>query len=1414
MRQINCYLPIRLDITGEPSDEQLDLLSKTLAARISFASRALSSAHPETDASIRPHSPTFTFQGGPIREDSRTRIERAVRHGIQRALGWTTLPEANPRIVLARAEQGATSAQSLNASGNEQRFWSLLRKQLRIGLDAAERAQFSSQQIEAMRAGAIAALMDLLERAPARSILREVMSIPASQSGVRAQILEALALGAGRKGDAAWDLILSAVGQKGDMLAEEKFVRWFRREQGHPAADYLKRKLSEIDPELQQKAVRVAGYLLELKHKPEAQKFESGLKYLQEVIAGEEQWARTAVEAQTSRQLINSQISIMLELLPDLIHEVRRSAPRDPFDNQDEATLVNFGETLRKKQDQLNELDLSALQALDAQVSLAMQAAFQVQQRIVLLHNSVRQIQQFLGSTTAESDEIMAYFQLRHRYISIFGMVLNVNEENFLARLFDIERDFVQFDRVVLRVKWARFRTRLSEVKKTLGLAKQLLYGGIYLDETFLSIQRFVEQEEPDLGAELFIIPDVPGSNAPTQGIVKSYAEAEKIENRLRLLALNGAIYALYALALNLRHTLFSNDIGTELFRREQDLLLLEVRLHLQKYAQQSDFVGFAEKADFLQQRLADVAHNVEMRARVDVLVNLLITAVAALIAAEVVAAARLALIGEVVAGVRSAQAASAIVFMLNVGVFTTAQLAGESLVHGKRYTLGQVGQALVSNALFFGVFHVLGETVASLVNAKTLMGMLAQHSINVTIMTGASFVLTELETGQWPPDVKMFLVNNIANYVIVAGVGGVVETIEAPKIRAQAAQMRRVLNSELADLYKSYQRAVETRTLTEQDFEMMRGKHLDLNNRALEMQRFLASQGVVDKNQTAAVEEYIAKRNAEISAARFEVSPTMRTASDVSRVIRALPLPTAIQGVTQLGSSNIYRYQAGETPSELNGLMLSYQRAGYQVQQYEGGAVRVFDAANNTLFVLEPGPVVRGLLPPPKPGFEPRDFADRAPSGQLTQTQYEFVREALREVNKRVVAALEAAFKPEALHQALRLLYRYRSAGVEDWSVYAARGLGEMLEPGRGIDRPDVERLFKGALTRAELQELFEMYHEISHYPGAELLVDHKLTPSQSLQLIRAYDALRRARFDLPEDMTPDAVRGLLRWWTDDPATFLSKIKDIPLDQRAERLEVASGVIRLPLGADSPVLIRYGKEIRSGIDLLTGSPADVTQKIEAWARHFNGRFTDQTVRERFERLVDQYQKRYASLQAGRHVERNIAGLREEIHVTLLQLEAGAEIFALGAAQNDLVIDPALFPLPRGYRLINASEVIEVQIDVGARTVDGRLLIMEVTTGTLELPENFRGLDRESGLPENGVIDERLIDKSDASQRKMLQMIKLRNLAQFATELGRAWGDADVRLPDMVIRASKVNPDARRVAEALGFRVEGPEPKR
>jgi hypothetical protein len=528
------------------------------------------------------------------------------------------------------------------------------------------------------------------------------------------------------------------------------------------------------------------------------------------------------------------------------------------------------------------------------------------------------------------------------------------------------------------------------------------------------------------------------------------------------------------------------------------------------------------------------------------------------------------------------------------------------------------------------------------------------------------------------------------------------------------------------------------------------------------------------------------------------------------------------VSGLRRVGSSEVYTYPDESPPQGLGTLLARYEAAGYPVERYEGGFVRVLSPGRRTVFVLASGPVYLALPPTPTPeaatGAPGQAQPITAPSllvravGYRSLPELAAIEAALRRINPRLLPVLQSEFPGTEGLASLELLVEQRAL-LTRWPIEAVRGLAYMFQLERGIGRTTIRRLFAG-LDEPRLIETLVHYASIAEserVAGAtSAILDPELSPWSQSTLIEAVDRLRAGRLELRGTMDLRAARGLLRLVRDNPLTYANEVLRMPPEQRLDRLRRLDPVVdpritRLP--EVEAELAMHRVILPNGINLLHGTPEDVVRAVEQRlaVAASKGGFHDAAIRQEFVGLVQRYHDRVAQLQANDlGVRSNARGDRQELVDLVTAMESGAQVLSMGLKMR-VVIDLATYELKPGIRVVNAPPEVEVQLDLGLHRADGSLLAVETTTGRLSLPENLAFLDPQSKLPAKDV-DWSALDRNDFSQHKFMQAFKLYIFRRFSADLGRSWGnDPNAAGPGTEIRVGKCSAPARRALESLGF---------
>lgn len=1316
--------------------------------------------------------------------------------------------------------------------GGEEEFWHLLRLQVLV-------ATATSDEEREGRERAIELLVELRNLSQAEAMIREGLDSPLERNYIRWELLDNLATTAGSEEDIAWGLILYAVGHINETVAEYKFKSWFEQNEGRNTVSFLQEKLDQGNLSEREKASQVVLFLLELGTSADAVRLAANLQRLQRMALEFGLWTGGELGEASLRQLSNSQINILLDWLPSLERQIQRSPIGDPYEEQDLETLAQFRQELLQTQGTLENTSLESLDQLDQRLAQILEATLVIREQVATLHRTIEQIREFLEDDTVESDEITALFNLRHDYICALGNSLS--DENFAQTVQGIyNAEFFSFPNTVAELKWRRvknlFRLGLEELSRGENIFTRgptsAVPSSYSFDRMWQELRDRAERLNRDFygndGSSTHSISLSSGSILRIP-IVPSLNEAINAETDVTLFRIQVAMFLIEAISLRLHNEMETHSIGTSGFREEQGTILRSMRREIESFYNQENYQPFLDNAQGYVDRLQEVGDTIQQQARLDLVIELLITAIAALLTVGVAVAARLALIGRIIRVGQAARSASAIVVLAEAGTFTLVQLTGRRLAFGREVTLGDAASSFIGNVALFGAFRLLGQLTSPLAQSgRASIRILGPHVANFTVFTGISALVTRIQTGRWPQNISQFILHSIASYVIIAAIGHVVQNLSRPLIEARYQQVASELISSARQIDDRFRASVERGTITEIEFNAYRDRSLELVGRGRELIRFLRNEGILSRQEADGILNYIDEFVRFVRDIRFVIPPALTgtTTGSGGSIARALPQPSQTPGLVRIGArGNIYQYQPAQSSGTLSNLLAPYEQSpGYRVQRFAGGIIQVSTHGGEILFILRAGPIVLPLpqppdlpaLPAPSTGTpRPITFLELV-IGLRPAAETEQIRTELAQINPRLIDALEGEFPRRIGMTSLSIFVEQRGKLTTRWNIDGIRGVATMLQ--KGHRRSDVRRLFV-AFDSNTLNTLFRTYLNVAEYSGIEHIVGAEIVPSNTRQMVQAYDAVRRARLQLPDSMTRQAVRGLARRYRDatTEAEFTDSLGRIRLRNRLARLEADSPIV--DPRAIQDILLRHNQDIRPSINLLQGTANQVVLSIEAFVQPVGGHFFDLTVRSSFERMIERYQNGIASMQQllwqqpvlseeaferqFRSRQRLIEGDREEINSVLLELERGGEVFSAGAGRS-ISIDPSLFPLSRGYSLINAPSSVDIQLDVGLHTSSGQIRAVEATTGELSLPEAWRGLDPNSGLPPNGTIDWNALNPDNASHRKWHQVIKNRAAALFAQALGGP-GATPVEL---VIRAGMVTEPARRALEALDYRIE------
>ena len=1376
--RIECRIPITVRLTGAPTDAALEqltrVLARTVASRVAAAERLLAeqATGPVQRNYQLPGQVTVAGGGSP---DDRRRVSSALLGAVGTLF----------------AGQGGTPAGTLTvaAGSGGRQFWDGLRATVLDGTGPVQEA--AAQTLVELRAHAEA--LDIIravlrDRSPARLLARMTL-------------VSGLAAVAGDD-DRLWALILLALGEPLHLSAEGALANLLATRGGY-LTGFLARQVRGGDAELRGKAGEAILGLLDLRGTAgstlPADRF-AGLRDLVAHGTGE-------LDDLARRHLALGRLATLDDLTVRLLRELERGPARDPYEDADTASLYLLRTALAAAPALVRAASLDRVEWFDTRLALAIEAGVAFRALIRDLHAQIRLARQFFdGPGDEETDEVTALFNVRHGLVATFAALLGTAD--FAAARERAEGRLAALDDEVADVKQPKIHARFIAAQEAFVQAEDEVRPIRPKDDPFFGRLRGLlidaravlrDALTPGVLAKVFL-PGLPKG--------RRLAGVVELETRVSLFTLLGAVYGLYVAAVRAEHAIEKMDVGDDDFKRTRIAALRKIRAEIQDAVDQGRLEALATGASSMADRLNAVLTDIADEARTDALRHLLITAIATIASLGVAAIANLALATETLAVLRGIRGIRGAIFLLQSATFTAGTLYSDAVLFGRSSTPGGAAQRFFTDAAMLGLFEAVGALLGPLVRGRALLAYVVPHVANLGIMTGVSALTTRVKTGSWPPKIGEFLLDSLAGYVIMAGIGAAahagIRRVAEPVIGAVLQQ----LNGELALQFARCQRAAVTGTFTRADFEAMREGRLKLNARGQELVAHLQRAKLITNEEAAALGERFAVEERLARAAVYDVPAGPRAAG---RDARAILAPSGVAGLVRTGTQT-YRYDPDRPPAELERLLARSLQAGLKVRRFAGGVIEVSDADNKVLLLLQPGPQPAGLLPERVP--ENRHPLLRKVTGPVPDSQLEAIAGRLRAVARSAISTLQDEFPEPTATAALGVLVAELPRLTTRWGKDAVRGLGKMLEPHRGISVQLVRRLFD-ALPPADLELLFDRFHGIAGMPGASKLVDVEWAPETSAALVEAYTRIR-PKLDLPPGMTMAAVRGLRRRIADG-TDYLAELAPIRVRDRLALLE-RDPHARVPDRPVPPVRVelalrRHAEDIRPGLNLLVGTPAEVVRSIEQYAARQHGALAGERVRTGLLRIVERYREQITRLQAGDVRDtRNLEGGRGEIDAVLVRLELGQTVDVVGNVARYLV-DLNWYPLPGGRAVLNAPGQTPVQLDAGSHGPGWELTLVETTTGELRLPPSLAHLDPDHPRP--GDVDWAALDPDDrtwgASNRKFRQVIRLYQLARYLRDLDASFRGGAAGNPqpaELVLRAGGVDAPARRVLERVfGVRV-------
>lgn len=1293
----NCIVPLVVRLRGVPGDERLseasDAIARCVAGRLAEAGRVIAVREGWTAWRRVYAAPEICFSGASLDDDLQGRIAAAVEDGLERAvtgrLGTLAAGSASRKFVLAdypspgkKSVPARRGGAAISTSNDLQALALVLRT-----LDSLPDGD--------QRRGAISFLVGLaLKKGPARK--QAVPRLYQLLAGVPNKNIEdhsaaVSALIAWTDTDVgAYDLLLYGRAWFADRSKQEigsglvvgAFRNWLHQAGGKGTIQFLRSRIEGGDPFKANLAARIVADLLEGEADPSERKYRSSYAALRAMArgAGWESFGPLRVASATAR--IFPALATLRQQAETLRSMVLRGPLNDPYDDKDVELLQGVIDSLSRKgvlrertpsgqlmlvftaenrQETEHELlgqDPAStgewLEEMAQAYTIAVDAGARLQERTEMLHANARAIDQFLGSEAARSsDQRAVMFEARHRYIEtwlwVFGQSFGAGGEAvaaaYQARLDQQDYESQHLDVSIARRRFVTAREQFQKYYRWWNDGNSKYPGNDRLDESFFFVMRRALAREGEvlstgfstgwqarLGGGFLVMPPSE-ANIPTDS-----SQATKLALQTSVFGLQAALFLLYATNLSVHNMMIKSDVGSTGFRDEQGKRLSSMRAEMEQTWNSGDYDAFLKKTDDYEQTLQNVVEKIKDRAKLDFLLNLAITLIAALLTEGAALAVRMAALSETIALARTARAISSVHTLLEVGVFTAAELSLQKVFFDKPIGLSDVAKEAATNLVFLGALKGVGKFTERFAVNSVVGKLVVGHLVGFSGVAAVSATLTRVETGQWPQDVGLFLAQTATTYLLIAGLHATFDGLVAkPALSGLARGRLEGLKSANEALFQSYHERVTAGSLTPAEFEAMKAERIRLLEETRSVAQVLHEAGVISEADMAAITAVANDAVDQAKGARF-VLPRLLTAG---QAVLALPAPESVSELSHVGDSNTYVYDPARPHPAVDAMLARYKDKGFTVQG-TAELMAVVDPTGRTHFLLSAVALPTRLLGLPAATGAPQvEGTPLARATQLSGPQLSSVREALAKINRDAESKLAAEYPDHTVVATLAMLVEQISVIKADWKIDAVRGVADALSLERGVPRSAVRRLFQG-VDPAALPQAFETFHNIVNSPkvaaGSDSLIADDLLPRDSLKLIDAYRTLQRLGLELPAEMDQRALRGLLQQMDKLPDGWASWLAAIPKADRAKALGQASGLpesrAKVPENVSAALAaVRQDIPGQPGLNPLAGANGEAfVQSLETRA---GGKITDPSARSQLVIKADRLRFDVGLLEAG-----------------------------------------------------------------------------------------------------------------------------------------------------------------------------------
>ena len=1030
-------------------------------------------------------------------------------------------------LVVKSFTDGAHGDDGLRiAPGHEDDFWRGLRSMLFIKVHNGEGI---TERNEAIRI-----LLQGIRRQGAQALIRA--GLDQQGSGVRLELIDAL----GKiKHDqtVAWQLLLYGLERPGDLLGYGPLDKQLDTDPT-PLIKTLVAALEGTDEPYRANAARLIRHYLEGQFDARNTKKRHAYDLLRTVAARFDLYGKGPLGADATRERVARAIDVLIGTTPQIVDPLTPTTPYETAQTNDEHTLDVFINSMKALKAALPFFTPDALDKLDTRITGALEMALVLPDRIQDIQSAIRAYAKALRGAPDPSDEVVALQRLRRRYLVAFLSASTADSaiESFKTA----ERIFADLRNAVADIKINRLAADFMKARGLVDTASGLPLLRMPTDPPFATMKELLARYTQALSALLMPVGYGTASFQVSRGpVAASYESAVQTEIDLNLYKILATMFLYYAASLRYEQDVYDQDIGSARWR-----LLIKIQAHalrskVLKYWNHEDYKGFLD-AD-LQHDLDYIDQEIRDQQKYDRNLKTAILLAATLVAGVAGILVRTALLGTLLEATAGATrlAVSTTVVLTEATAFTVTQVGLEHLAFGKSVTLGGFARDLGLNVAQFAAFGALSRFLAPMgASGPKWLVFVGKHATGLALQFDIALLTREAQGRGFSTDVGNFLVETIGAYAIGATTSHIAGQIQNEAIAAHVKEVR----SQGAEILRRGNAALRSGELDSAGFDRLKHDLIAWLGRLDTLNDFLLSNRTMTKQEHAAALDVINQLTDRIAHAKFQ--PGRPYSGPL--LLEAARVP----GLVKVGSNELYRYDPGHPPAQLQELARSYQRVGSLDTSFENGTLTVRELGSKRLVLLiGPGPVPAGLLPeavPSEPPRHPPTFIESASGGHLTPAGIAASTAIINGIHRAALPELQS--RGDAGRAAAAMLLKYRFS-LKAWPIASVRGLAIAFEAPRGVSKANLERFF--SLASDDTAAAFGDFQAIADMPGANLVLGHPAL-QDAITLIGMYRELRSLNLTLPPDMNPSALRGLLAMrLTMGPYATLEMIRNLSVGQR-----------------------------------------------------------------------------------------------------------------------------------------------------------------------------------------------------------------------------------------------------------------------